>query len=124
MRAVLVIFVVILSPSRHMPECSFSLHRFLTRFQFITHYPITLCCSLGKKDEVVSAFAMSVYRGNGGATPLILNLGARWSFTPRYLYPLTEKERPVPVKYEARWAPETVWRFWRKTHFPCRDSNS
>jgi hypothetical protein len=73
-------------------------HRFLARFQFSTHYPIALRCSLGKKDEVVSVFAMSVYRGNGGMSPLILNLGTRLSFTPRSLYPLTEKERPVPVE--------------------------
>jgi hypothetical protein len=71
-----------------------SLHRFLARFQPITYYhPITLRCSLGKKDKV-SVFAMS---GNGGTAPFILNLGTRWSFTTHTSSPSPRKNTRYPL---------------------------
>jgi hypothetical protein len=51
--------------------------------------------------------------------PRILNLGARWrwviSFTPRPLY--QGEEHPVPIGWEAGWAPEPVWTRWRRKKF-------
>jgi hypothetical protein len=35
------------------------------------------------------------------------------NFTPWLLYPW-EKELLIPINYEAVWAPELVWAFWRR----------
>jgi hypothetical protein len=46
------------------------------------------------------------------------------SFTPRPLYPRV-KSPPVPIVWEAGWAPEPVWTTWRREHSsPYRDSTS
>jgi hypothetical protein len=45
------------------------------------------------------------------------------SFTPRPLYP-QGKERPLPIRQEAGWAPEPIWTSWRREKcFPCREWN-
>jgi hypothetical protein len=46
------------------------------------------------------------------------------SFTSLLLYP-PGKEQPVPIGYEAGWAPEPVWTTGRRENsWPYRDSNS
>jgi hypothetical protein len=35
--------------------------------------------------------------------------------TPATLLP--EERTPVPIVYEASWAPEQVWMLWRRQHF-------
>jgi hypothetical protein len=44
-------------------------------------------------------------------------------YVPASLPP--EKDAPVPIGYEAGWAPEPVWTLWRReNYFLRRDSNS
>jgi hypothetical protein len=49
-------------------------------------------------------------------TPLIHTVATRWrlvfNFTHRPIYP--RKETLVPIQYEAEWAPEKVWAFWKR----------
>ena len=68
------------------------------------------------KGKVVPVHAMKAYRGSRGIVPLNLNLDARWrwvvNLTPWQLYPWGRT--PVHTEYEAVWAPEPVWTFWRR----------
>jgi len=56
-------------------------------------------------------------RGSRGTPPLTRNLGTgyRWTFnfTLRSLYS-PGNNRPVHMEREDGWAPEPVWRFWRR----------
>jgi hypothetical protein len=51
-------------------------------------------------------------------------VGGKWSaLRPAALPP--GKELPVPIRYEAVWAPEAIWTTWRRENScPYRDSNS
>jgi len=73
--------------------------------------------------------SMKVYRGNRGSRgigPFILNICCScWrmvSVFPWLLYPW--ERTPVPIEWEARWAPVPVCTFWgRKFCWSCRISN-
>jgi hypothetical protein len=65
--------------------------------------------------------------GSGCINPHLLDLGTSWrwvvSFTPRPLYP--REKAPVPIGWEAAWAPKQVWKTWRRENsWHYRDSNS
>jgi len=68
------------------------------------------------KGEVVTVSAMMTYTGSRAMALHILNFSTRWrwqkSVVPWLLY--LEEGVPVPIKYEAAWAPELVWEFWRR----------
>jgi len=63
---------------------------------------------------------MKEYLESRGLAPLILNLGTTWrrvvDLTPRPLLPW--KRISVRIGYEAGWATELVWTFWRKEKLP------
>jgi hypothetical protein len=78
---------------------------------FRRHYPVTLNLSVQvwyvekfsrfvgkKKGKVIPVQAMMAYRGVGGIDPLILSLGASWSFNfrPQPFYP--RERTPVPIE--------------------------
>ena len=64
-----------------------------------------------KKVKVALEQAMKAQSGSGGIALLFFNLGTRCgcvvNATPRPLY-LRERD-PVPIVWEAGWAPEPVW---------------
>jgi len=53
---------------------------------------------------------------SGGKAPHILNIDAWWSWVVSltYLPLLPGKKPPVLIGYEAEWAPESVWAWWRR----------
>ena len=56
---------------------------------------------------------MKAYRGSRIIVPVILNMW--WcvvNFTPCPLYP--QEGTPSYVEYEAGWAAETIWTYWRR----------
>jgi len=59
---------------------------------------------------------MKAYKGSGGTSPLILNLGIRrwWLviFTPLLFY--SQERAPVTIYLNAGWAPEGASTFWSK----------
>jgi hypothetical protein len=63
---------------------------------------------------------------SGGIAPLFLTsalMEASGQLHAPSALPLGE-EPPVPIVYEAGWAPEPVWTLWRREKtFPCRESN-
>jgi len=69
---------------------------------------------------------MKACERSGGIAPQIFNLGSRWmwavSLMPWLLYG-HEKERTVPVEYEARCAPVLVWVYGRTEKYlvPARN---
>jgi len=73
----------------------------------------------GVEGKFVLVRAMEAYRGSRSTAPFIPNLGNRrmWvvNATPR---PLCRPERnPVPIEYEAGWAPKPVWAFRRAEEY-------
>jgi hypothetical protein len=64
---------------------------------------------------------MKAYRESGSIAVLILDLDARWRFmgnlTTRPFYP--QGNCPQPIEYEAGWAPQPVWAFWRRQICHC-----
>jgi len=67
------------------------------------------------KKKVFSFHTKNTNRGRCTAS-LILSIGTRLrrvaNFMPWLLYPL--ERTAIPIKKKARWAPELVWRFWRR----------
>jgi hypothetical protein len=63
---------------------------------------------------------MKTYLGGGGIAPHILNLGTGWRWVVNFRpLPLNSngKSPPVPIGWEAGWAPEPVWTRWLRENF-------
>jgi hypothetical protein len=69
------------------------------------------------KFNVFPVNIMKVVRGCRGKAPLFLNVGAMWelvvSFMPCHYAPL-QKGTLMSIEWEAGWAPELLWTFWRR----------
>jgi hypothetical protein len=65
------------------------------------------------KSKIVLYHAFNVYRGSRGIAPLMLNLGARWKCVIIFTS-LPLERTPVPIEWEAGWASNAVWTFWRR----------
>jgi hypothetical protein len=69
---------------------------------------------------------MKTYWGSGGIAPRLLDLDTRCRWLARFTSRATlppGKEPPVPVGYEAGWAPEPVWTRHRREKFPAPVGN-
>ena len=79
---------------------------------------ITLTISIRSEDNIFIVHAMKEYRGSRGITPLILDIGTRWrwvvNFTFLPIYSLGKKKSLIPYEYEAGYAKEEFWSFWRR----------
>jgi hypothetical protein len=61
----------------------------------------------------VEVASLHTIKGNGGMSPVILNLGARWRWVDNFSF-ISSKAGLVPNQYKARWAPVLVSVLWTR----------